>query len=117
MFVKANSTTLRTVSEATMGLKASRLLAIDMVKGLCGDGGEDPLTENDCFNKDGEIDDERLESYLMQDDDDDERKTKARIALAYMVGQRIKRKREVLLESERAKPPAQENADFTPEVY
>ncbi|KAI2512320.1 hypothetical protein MHU86_1982 [Fragilaria crotonensis] len=85
-----------------------------MVKGLCGDGGEDPLTENDCFNKDGEIDDERLESYLMQDDDDDERKTKARIALAYMVGQRIKRKREVLLESERAKPPAQENADFTP---
>ncbi|KAI2489741.1 hypothetical protein MHU86_24849 [Fragilaria crotonensis] len=91
MFVKANSTTLRTVSEATMGLKASRLLAIDMVKGLCGDGGEDPLT--DCFNKDGEIDDERLESYLMQDDDDDERKTKARIALAYMVGQRIKRKR------------------------
>lgn len=43
-FVEANSTTLHTLSEATMGLKASPLLAIDMIKGLCGDGGEVPLT-------------------------------------------------------------------------
>jgi hypothetical protein len=101
MFVEVNSTTLHTVSEATMGLKASRLLASDMIKGVCGDGGEVPLTESDCFNINGEIDDEMLESYLMQDDDDNKRKTRARIALAYMVGQRIKRKRVILLESAR----------------
>ena len=118
MFVEVNSTTLHTVSEATMGLKASRLLAIDMIKGVCGDGGEVPLTESDCFNINGEIDDEMLESYLMQDDDDNKRKTRARIALAYMVGQRIKRKRDILLESarERNRPPTQKKSDFTPEV-
>ncbi len=69
---------------------------------MCADdGGEVPLTKNDCFNKNGEIDDKRLESYLMQDDNNNVRKTKARIALAYMVGQRIKQKRDALLESER----------------
>ncbi len=61
---------------------------------MCADdGGEVPHTKNDCFNKNGEIDDKRLESYLMQDDNDNERKTKARIALAYMVGQRIKQEK------------------------
>jgi hypothetical protein len=101
MFVEANSTTLYTVSEATLGLKASPLLAIDKVKSVCGDGGEVPLTESNCFNKNGECDDEMLKRYLMQDDDDNERKTRARIALAYMVGQKIERKRDVLLESKR----------------
>jgi hypothetical protein len=103
MFVQVNSTTfLHTISEATMGLKASQLLAIDMVKGVCGDGGEVLITESDCFKIDGKIDDETHESYCMQDDNNNKRKTRrAHIALTYMFGQRIKQKRDILLESER----------------
>ena len=65
-----------------MGVKASKLVAIDLLKGLCGFDGDAPLTHSDCFDEKGEIDDARFEEYLMQEDDDDERKTKARLALA-----------------------------------
>ena len=83
-----------------MGLKASRLLAIDLLKGLrCGGGCS--LTENDCFDENGEIDEDRYQEYLMQEDGDEELTRKARIVLAYVDGQTIKRKREVLLEAER----------------
>ena len=61
MFVEAYSTTLYTVSQATMGVKASKLLAIDMLKCLCGGVVDIPLTEDDCFDEHGEIDDEKFE--------------------------------------------------------
>jgi hypothetical protein len=32
-----------------MGVKASRLLLIDMLKGTCGGGLDVPLTENDMY--------------------------------------------------------------------
>lgn len=84
-----------------MGTKASRLVAIDMLKGLCGFGVDVPLTENDCFDENGEIDDEKFDEYLVQEDDDEEGKKKALHALVSMIGQRIKRQREVSLESKR----------------
>lgn len=68
-----------------MGVKASILVAIDMLKGLlCGFDGSIPLTKNDCcFDKKGEIDDKRFGEYLMQEDNnEDELKTKACLALA-----------------------------------
>jgi hypothetical protein len=87
-----------TIFEATMGLKALRLFAIDMLKGLCGDGRVDvPLTEDDCFDENGEIDDEIFEEYLMQEDNEDEVKKKLLLALTNMVGSiGRKRKRDAL---------------------
>jgi DDE superfamily endonuclease len=84
-----------------MGVKASRLLLIDMVKGMCGGGLDVPLTENDIFDENGEIVDEKFDEYLMQQDDEDEAKKKVCIALVSMIGQRMKRKREALLEAKR----------------
>ena len=101
MLVDAFSTTLYTVSQATMGLNASRVLAIDLLKRLHR-GGEVALTENDCFDENGNFDDEMFQEYLVQEDGDEALMRKARIALSYMVGQSNKRKREALLESERA---------------
>jgi hypothetical protein len=48
-----------------MGVKASRLVAINKLKDLCGGGVEVPLTENDCFDKNDEIDEEKFEEYLI----------------------------------------------------
>jgi hypothetical protein len=71
-----------------MGVKASRLVVIDVLKGLCGGGVDVPLTEDHFFDENGEIDDEKFEDYVMRDDDEDAWKEKLRIALANMVGQR-----------------------------
>ncbi|KAI2488755.1 hypothetical protein MHU86_25809 [Fragilaria crotonensis] len=73
------STPLEAISQVTMGVKASRLIAIDLLKGLlCGFGVDVPLTENnDCFNENCEIDDEKFDEYLMQEDDDEDREKKA----------------------------------------
>ena len=57
-----------------MGMKASRLVAIDMLKGLCGFGGDVPLKEDDFFDENGEIDEDKFEDYLLQENDNDERK-------------------------------------------
>ena len=84
-----------------MGTKASTLVAINMLKGLCGVGVDVLLTENDCFDKKGEINEEKFDKYLMQEHDDDEQKKNALLALVNMIGQRIKRQREVSLESKR----------------
>ena len=91
-----------TVSEATMGVEASKLVAIDMLKGLCGGGDKIPLTEDDCFNENGVIDDEKFEEYLMQEDIADEAKGKLLVALANMVGSsERKRKRDTLEDLQR----------------
>ena len=81
-----HSTPFDTIAEATMGVEASKLLAIDMLDGLHGSGVDVPLTEDDCFNKNGEIDDEKFEEYLMQEDNEDEVKRKLLLALTNMVG-------------------------------
>ena len=73
-----------------MGVKASRLLLIDMLKGMCGGGLDVPLTENDIFDENGEIVDDKFDEYLMQQDDEDEAKKKVCIALVSMVEQRMK---------------------------
>ena len=59
-----------------MGVKASRLLLIDMLKGICGGGLDVRLTENDIFDENGEIVDDKFDEYLMQQDDEDEGKKK-----------------------------------------
>lgn len=82
-----------------MGLNASRLLAIDLLKSMRGGGIEVPMIEDDCFNENGEINDEKLERYQMHIDDDDERMKNFRLVMSYMVGQSVKRKREVSLEA------------------
>lgn len=82
-----------------MGVKASRLVVIDVLKGLCGGGVDVPLTEDHFFDENGEIDDEKFEDYVMRDDDEDAWKEKLRIALANMVGQRIKKRKRDALES------------------
>ena len=90
------------VSEATMGVEASKLVAIDMLKGLCGGGDEIPLTEDDYLNKNGVIDDEKTEEYLMQEDIEDEVKGKLLIALANMVeSSERKRKRDAVEDFQR----------------
>ena len=72
-----------------MGVKASSLILIDMLKGMCGGGMDVPLTENDIFNENGEIVDDKFDEYLMQQDDEDEAKKKVFIALASMVGSTV----------------------------
>jgi hypothetical protein len=57
-----------------MGVKALQLLLIDMLKGMCGVGLDVPLTENDIFDENGEIVDDKFDEYLMQQDDEDEGK-------------------------------------------
>ena len=91
---------LITDSKATMGLNASRLLAIDLLKRLHS-GGKVVLSENDCFDDNGNFDDEMFQEYLIQEDGNKELMRKARIAMSYMVGQSVKRKREALAEAER----------------
>jgi hypothetical protein len=49
-----------------MGLEASRLLTINILTGVCAGGVDVPLTEHDGFDKNGEIEDKKLEDYLMQ---------------------------------------------------
>ena len=72
-----------------MGVKASSLiLIVDMLKGMCG-GMDVPLTENDIFNENGEIVDDKFDEYLMQQDDEDEAKKRVCIALASMVGSTV----------------------------
>jgi hypothetical protein len=66
-------------------LKASRLVAIDILNGLCGFGVDIPLTEDDFFDENGEIDEEKFEEYLMQEEDDDERKKNVLLSLVNMV--------------------------------
>ena len=83
-----------------MGLNASRLLAIDLLKRLHSNG-KVVLTENDCFDDNDNFDDEMFQEYLIQEDGNKELMRKARIAMSYMVGQSVKRKREALAEAER----------------
>ncbi len=45
-----------------------------MLKGMCGVGLDVPLTENDIFDENGEIVDDKFDEYLMQQDDEDEGK-------------------------------------------
>ena len=73
-----------------MGVKASRLFLIDMLKGMCGGGLDVPLTENDIFDENGKIVDEKFDEDLMQQDDEDEAKKENCIALVSMVEQRMK---------------------------
>ena len=82
-------------------MKASRLVAIDMLKGLCGFGGDIPLMEDDFLDENGEIDEEKFEEYLMQEGDNDERKKKVLLALVNMIGQRMKKRMRDVLESRR----------------
>jgi hypothetical protein len=96
-----HSTSFEAISQATMGVKASKLIAIDVLKGICGFGVDIPLTENDCFNESVEIDDEKFDEYLMQEDDDEDQKKKALLALVHMIRTKMKRQREVSLESKR----------------
>ena len=95
-----------------MGVKASRLLLIDMLKGMCGGGLDVPLTEHNIFDENGEILDEKFDEYLMQQDDVDEGKKRVFLALASMVGQRMKGKKEDLL----GDSSKQANEDYTSEV-
>jgi hypothetical protein len=83
-----------------MGVTASRLVAINMLNGLYGRGIDVPLTEHHYFDENDEIDDEKLEEYLMQEGDEDEQKGKVLLALVNMVVQARKRKRQVSLESQ-----------------
>ena len=53
------------------------------------------------FDENGEIVDDKFDKYLMQQDDEDEAKKRVCIALASMVGQMMKQKREDLLEAKR----------------
>jgi hypothetical protein len=64
-----------------MGLEASRLLTINILTGVCAGCVDVPLTEHDGFDKNGEIDDKKLEEYLMQEDNDKEEKRKLLLAL------------------------------------
>jgi hypothetical protein len=66
---------------------ASRLVVIDMLKGLWCGGVDVPLTEDDFFYENGEIDEEKFEWYVMQESDDEGRKKKALLALVIMVQQ------------------------------
>ena len=100
-----------------MGMKASRLVAIDMLKGLCGFGGDIPLMEDDFLDENGEIDEEKFEEYLMQEGDNDERKKKVLLALVNMIGQRMKKTKERCTGvQETRKPPKEENKDCAPKV-
>ena len=47
-----------------------------MLKGLCDGSVDVPLTDNDCFDENGEIDEEKFDEYLMQEGNDKERKRK-----------------------------------------
>ncbi len=84
-----------------MGVEASRLVAIDMLKGLCGVGVDDLLTQDNFFDENGEIVEDKFEEYLMQEDDEDERKGKVLLALTNMVQQTIKKRKRDASESER----------------
>ena len=84
-----------------MGMKASRLVAIDMLKGLCDFGGNVPLMEDDFCYESGEIDEDTFEEYLLQEYDNDERKTKVLLSLVNMVMQTLKKRKRDVLESRR----------------
>ena len=84
-----------------MGMKASRLVVIDMLKGLCDVGGNVPLMEDDFFDENGEIDEDTFEEYLLQEYDNDERKTKVLLSLVNMVMQALKKRKRDVLESRR----------------
>ena len=91
MFVEAYYSI--TSEQATMGLEASRLLAINMLTGLCTSGVNALLTEHDGFDENCEIDDEKLEEYLMQEDNDEEEKRKLLLALSNMDGESKKKRK------------------------
>jgi hypothetical protein len=82
-------------------MKASRLVVIDMLKGLCDVGGNVPLMEDDFFDENGEIDEDTFEEYLLQEYDNDERKTKVLLSLVNMVMQTLKKRKRDVLESRR----------------
>jgi hypothetical protein len=108
---------LTTDSKATMGLNASRLLAIDLLKRLhsCG---KVVLTEYDCFDNNGNFDDEMFQEYLIQEDGNEELMRKARIAMSYtMVGQSVKRRREALVEAEREFMSAQKKSRVSRPIW
>jgi hypothetical protein len=55
-----------------MSVKASRIILIDVLKGVCGGGLDVLLTENDILDEDGEIVDKKFDNSLMQEDDEGE---------------------------------------------
>ena len=119
MFVEAYSIShLYTVSEATMGLEALRLLVIDMLMGLSVGGVDVPLTEDDDFDKNGEIDDEKFDEYLMQEDNKEEEKRKLLLALTNMVGEAERKETKERCNGGLAKtdPRGQENSSCAPAV-
>ena len=105
-----------TDSKATMGLNASRLLAIDLLKRLHR-GGKVALTETDYFDDNGNFDNEMFEDFLIQEDGNEELMRKARIDMSYAVGQSVKREREVLLEAEREFMSAQKKSRVSRPIW
>ena len=100
-------------SKATIGLNALQLLAINLLKPLHS-GGKVVLTECDCFDDNGNLDDEMFQEYhLIQEDGNKELMRKARIAMLYMVGQSVKQKREAL---ERIHERPEEKSGFPPDM-
>jgi hypothetical protein len=57
-----------------MGVKASRLLLVDMLKVMFGGTLDVSLTESNIFDENGEIVDDKFDEYLVQQDDEDEGK-------------------------------------------
>jgi hypothetical protein len=47
-----------------MGVKASRLILVDMLKGLCGGGLDVPMAETDIFDKNGKIVDKKIRQFF-----------------------------------------------------
>jgi hypothetical protein len=70
-----------------MGLDVLRLLVIDMLTGLSAGGVDVPLTEDDDFDQNGEIDNEKFKAFLMQEDNKEGEKRKLLLALTNMVGE------------------------------
>jgi hypothetical protein len=103
------STPFQAISEGTKGVKASRLVAINILKDICGGGVEILLTENDCFDKNDEINEEKVEEYLMQKSDNDKRKKRALLALENIVQQTMKKRKRDVLESERRQTSRKRN--------
>jgi hypothetical protein len=99
-----------------MGVKDSRLLLIDMLKGMCGGGLDAPMTETDIFDENGEIVDDKFDEYVMQQDDEDEGRKKNCLYLDSMVGKRMKRKREDLREAKTRGTRPREKTRITSEV-
>ena len=109
---------LITDSKATMGLNALQLLAINLLKPPLHSGGKVVLTECDCFDNNGNLDnDEMFQEYLIQEDGNEELMRKARIAMLYMVGQSVKKKREALLEVEREFMSAQKKSRVSRPIW